>query len=359
MSGQTGAINFSELNGAIDPVSAVAAKAATNKWNSVAKPIGALGELEDLIVRIAAITGTSNVDIGKRVVIPMCADNGIVEEGVTQSEQEVTALIAENMAKGVSSVCVMAKTAGIDVVPVDVGIYRSVANPNLVDMNVMRSTNNFAKGPAMTVEQACAGIQAGIDIAARASKQGYNLIVTGEMGIGNTSTSSALAAVLLGLDVEQVTGKGSGLSSAGLQRKLAAIKRGIQINNPNSADPLDCLAKVGGLDIAGMVGIYLGGALCHVPVLIDGLISAIAALIAARLCPACKDYMIATHVSAEPAAIMILDELGLHAPISAGLRLGEGTGAVCLIPLLDMALALYNGTSFEDTGMDAYEVDLK
>ena len=359
MPDHTQIIDFAELNARIEPISEQAAKSAVDKWNSVAKPIGGLGELEDLIVRIAAIMGTCDVDISKRVVLPMCSDNGIVEEGVTQSDQEVTALVAENMAKNVSSVCVMARTAGIDVVPVDVGIYRKVDNPNLVDMNVMRSTNNFAKGAAMSLEQACEGIQVGIDMVAHMSAQGYGLIVTGEMGIGNTSTSSALASVLLGLDVEAVTGKGSGLTSAGMQRKLAAIKQGIKINNPDPADPLDCLAKVGGLDIAGMVGTYLGGALYHLPVLIDGLISAIAALIAARLCPTCKDYMIATHVSAEPAAIMILQELGLHAPISAGLRLGEGTGAVCLIPMLDMALALYNGTSFEATGMDAYEVDLK
>ena len=186
--------------------------------------------------------------------------------------------------------------------------------------------------------------------------QGYRLFATGEMGIGNTTTSSAVASVLLGQPVETMTGRGAGLSSDGLTRKIQAIKKAIDLNKPDAKDSIDVLAKVGGLDIAGMAGVYLGGAALQIPVLIDGFISGVAALVAARLCPEAADYMIASHVSKEPAAYLVLDELGKEAVLHADMCLGEGTGAIALCPFLDMGATLYNTLStFDDIHVDQYE----
>ena len=349
-------MNFSELNQKIRPYDQAAADRAVAQWNSIAKPIGSLGVLEDDVVRIAGITGSEDIDISRRVVLAMCADNGVVAQGVTQTGQEVTGLVASNMVRNCSSVCQMAKPAHADVVPVDVGIASPVEG--IVDKNVMRGTNDMTLGPAMSREQAEAGVRAGIDMVHKLVDEGYGIIVTGEMGIGNTTTSSALVSALMGADPEVVTGKGAGLSDEGLVRKVAAIRKAIEVNKPDAGDALDCLAKVGGLDIAGMAGTFIGGALEGVPVIVDGFVSLVAALVAVRLCPGCRPFMLASHVSAEPAARMVMDELGLSPVITAGMRLGEGTGAVCLLPLLDMTLMLYRGTTFAATGMDAYDEEL-
>jgi nicotinate-nucleotide--dimethylbenzimidazole phosphoribosyltransferase len=349
-------MNFSELNQKIRPYDQAAADRAVAQWNSIAMPIGSLGVLEDDVVRIAGITGSEDIDISRRVVLAMCADNGVVAQGVTQTGQEVTGLVASNMVRNCSSVCQMAKPAHADVVPVDVGIASPVEG--IVDKNVMRGTNDMTLGPAMSREQAEAGVRAGIDMVHKLVDEGYGIIVTGEMGIGNTTTSSALVSALMGADPEVVTGKGAGLSDEGLVRKVAAIRKAIEVNKPDAGDALDCLAKVGGLDIAGMAGTFIGGALEGVPVIVDGFVSLVAALVAVRLCPGCRPFMLASHVSAEPAARMVMDELGLSPVITAGMRLGEGTGAVCLLPLLDMTLMLYRGTTFAATGMDAYDEEL-
>lgn len=349
-------MDFNELNQKIRPYDQAAADRAVAQWNSIAKPIGSLGVLEDDVVRIAGITGSEDIDISRRVVLAMCADNGVVAQGVTQTGQEVTGLVASNMVRNCSSVCQMAKPAHVDVVPVDVGIASPVEG--IVDKNVMRGTNDMTLGPAMSREQAEAGVRAGIDMVHKLVDEGYGIIVTGEMGIGNTTTSSALVSALMGADPEVVTGKGAGLSDEGLVRKVAAIRKAIEVNKPDAGDALDCLAKVGGLDIAGMAGTFIGGALEGVPVIVDGFVSLVAALVAVRLCPGCRPFMLASHVSAEPAARMVMDELGLSPVITAGMRLGEGTGAVCLLPLLDMTLMLYRGTTFAATGMDAYDEEL-
>lgn len=349
-------MDLAHVDELIEPLDKAAEERAVAHWNAVAKPIGSLGLLEEDIVRIAAITGTEQVDLSRRCVLAMCADNGVVAQGVTQTGQEVTGLIADNMVNNCSSVCVMAKVAAADVIPVDVGVAREV--PGAVQRNVMRGTNDMTQGPAMSRDQAQQAVEAGIDLVRDLKAQGYKVIVTGEMGIGNTTTSSALVSVLLGVDPAEVTGKGAGLSSEGLERKVAAIRRAIEVNEPDASDALDVLAKVGGLDIAGMAGTFIGCALERVPVIVDGFVSLAAALVATRLAPACAPYLIASHASAEPATQLVLRELGLEPPINAGMRLGEGTGAVCLLPMLDMALALYNGTTFATTGMDAYEESL-
>ena len=214
----------------------------------------------------------------------------------------------------------------------------------------------MTKGPAMTRDEAIKGIEAGIAMVEELKAQGYRLFATGEMGIGNTTTSSAVASVLLGQPVETMTGRGAGLSSDGLTRKIQAIKKAIDLNKPDAKDSIDVLAKVGGLDIAGLAGVYLGGAALQIPVLIDGFISGVAALVAARLCPEAADYMIASHVSKEPAAHLVLDELGKEAVLHADMCLGEGTGAIALCPFLDMGATLYNTLStFDDIHVDQYE----
>ena len=213
----------------------------------------------------------------------------------------------------------------------------------------------MANGPAMTYEQAQCALQAGIDLAGEMKEKGYQIILTGEMGIGNTTASTAMTCALLGFAPEELTGRGAGLSDAGLLRKRNAIKRALSVNRPDSNDPVDVLAKVGGLEIAGMAGAFLGGVKHRVPIVIDGVISAVAALVAARICPEAKDFMLPSHMSREPAALRIMDELNLKPIIHADMALGEGTGAVALLPLLDMALRVYHGPhTFDDLGMAAY-----
>ena len=350
---------FDEVTGRIEPLDGTALKDARDKWNAVAKPIGSLGQLELMVEKIAGLTGSIDVDISKRAVMVLCADNGVVAQGVTQSEPEITTVIAGSVARGISSVCRMAQTVGADAVSVDMGMMTPSDVPGVIDRSIARGTGDISLGPAMSREQALTAIKTGIDLVAQMKDDGYKILATGEMGIGNTTTSSAMAAAFLGLPVETVTGRGAGLSNAGLARKCAAIERALAVNEPDANDALDVLSKLGGFDIAGLVGLFIGGAVHRVPIVIDGFISALAAYTAARLCPACTCAMLPSHVSAEPAARMLFDELGIEPIIHAGLRLGEGTGAVLLFPLLDAALALYNGTTFDDTGIEAYEVDLK
>ena len=348
-----------EVAGRIEPLDEGALKAARDKWNAVAKPIGSLGQLELMVEKIAGLTGSIDVDISKRAVMVLCADNGVVAQGVTQSEPEITTVIAGSVARGISSVCRMAQTVNADAVSVDMGMMTPSDVPGVIDRCIARGTGDISLGPAMSREQALTAIKIGVDLVAQMKADGYKILATGEMGIGNTTTSSAMAAAFLGLPVETVTGRGAGLSNAGLARKCAAIERALAVNEPDANDALDVLSKLGGFDIAGLVGLFIGGAVHRAPIVIDGFISALAAYTAARLCPACTCAMLPSHVSAEPAARMLFDELGIEPIIHAGLRLGEGTGAVLLFPLLDAALALYNGTTFDDTGIEAYEVDLK
>ena len=286
----------------------------------------------------------------------MCADNGVVEEGVTQTGQEVTALVTENMSTGDTSVCRMSHVAGADVIPVDIGVARPVKGGKIRQKNIRRGTANMTQGPAMTREEAERAILTGVELVGELKEQGYRLLATGEMGIGNTTTSSAVACVLLDQPAVTMTGRGAGLSDAGLRRKIAAIERAVAVNAPDPGDPLDVLAKVGGLDLAGLAGVFLGGAACRLPVLVDGFISSVAALIAARLCPAAVDYMLGSHASQEPAGTLVLEALGLTPFLYAGMCLGEGTGAVAVMPLLDMGLAVYREMcTFEATNIEAYQ----
>ena len=338
----------------IKPLDHNAMEIAQKRWDSIAKPLHSLGKLETLLIQIAGITGNAEVDLSRRGLIAMCADNGVVEEGVTQTGQEVTAIVAENFLKYDTSVGVMCKQNHAEIFPVDMGMVTDTKVRT--DHIIAYGTQNMTKGPAMTREQAVKGLEAGIDMVRELNDKGYRILATGEMGIGNTTTSSAVASVLLKQPVEEMTGRGAGLTSEGLVRKINAIKKAIALNEPDPEDAIDVLAKVGGLDIAGMAGVFLGGAVYGIPVVMDGFISCVSALIAMRICPAARDYILASHVSNEPAAHLILENMGKEAIIHADMCLGEGTGAVALFPILDLAAAVYHSMStFDDIHVEQYE----
>ena len=306
---------------AIEPVNPQVYAACAARWDNIAKPLGSLGKLETMICRAAAASGTTRVDLSQKTVLVFCADNGVLAQGVAQSTSDVTTAIARSMVAHTTSVCTMAKAAGAQVLPVDMGMVEPVEG--MLDCRLAAGTNDLSQGPVMTREQAEQAICTGIRLAEEQARKGCRLLATGEAGIGNTTTSSAVASVLLNLPVEQVTGRGSGLTNDGLQRKIDAIKRGIAVNQPDRNDPVDVLAKVGGFDIAGMCGAFLGGALCHTPVIMDGFISTVAALCAVRLCPAVLDYILPSHVTAEPAGKALMQELGFDPMIHGDLRQGQ------------------------------------
>ena len=338
----------------ITPPDETTRAAAHAHWASLAKPLGGLGALETMLEDAAALTGSAELDVSRRAVLVLCSDNGVVAQGVSQTDQSVTRAVAENLAARRTSVCQMAKMANCEVVPVDMGIAGDPV-PGVLNCRVAVGTADFTAGPAMNREQAVEAIAKGIELVRMQKKQGITLLATGEMGIGNTTTSSAVAAVLLSQPVEVMTGRGAGLSDEGLARKIHAIQKGIEVNQPDAFDPLDVLAKLGGFDIAGLCGVFLGGALEGVPVLMDGFISGVAALCAVRFCPAAEKAVFASHCSTEPAAKLVLEALDKKPLLTAGLHLGEGTGAVASIPLWDMALEVYNNCySFTEGGITPY-----
>ena len=323
------------------------------RWDQVAKPLNSLGKLEALVVQLAGIQNTPDVRIAKRCALIFCADHGVVAEGVSQSGCEVTALVAKSIAEGTANVNLMAAVSHTDVFAVDMGMLHAV--PGTLDRRVAAGTQNMTQAPAMTRAQAEQALQHGMDLVGEMKAKGYQLLATGEMGIGNTTAAAAMACALLGCAPEEITGRGAGLSDAGLMRKQDAIARALRLHKVDSCDPIDILARVGGLEIAGMAGAFLGGMQHGMPIIIDGVISAVAALTAVRICPEAAAYMLPSHMSREPAMARIMAQLGMQPILHADLALGEGTGAVALIPLLDMALQVYHGPhTFDDLGMAAY-----
>lgn len=337
----------------IEPLDETYRKKSAKKWNSIAKPLHSLGKLEEDVMKIAGMIRDENVRIDKKALLIMCADNGVVAEGVTQTGQEVTAIVAENFLRGDTSAAIMCKSAGVDICPVDVGM---VSDTKVSARKCSYGTKDMLKGPAMTRAQAEETILTGIQLVQEKKNEGYQILATGEMGIGNTTTSSAVSSVLLGLPIEVMTGRGAGLTSAGLDRKIQVIRQAIEKNKPDPSDPVDVLSKVGGYDLAGLTGIFLGGAIYHIPVVIDGFISAVAALLAVRICEYAKDYMIASHVSKEPGMHLVLKELWLSPALTCDMCLGEGTGAVAFLPVLSMAVDVYQKMStFSDIEIEDYE----
>ena len=339
----------------ITPTDKAAYTAAKSRWDSIAKPLGSFGLLEEMVQKIAAVQGTPDVDISVRTAVVMCGDHGVVREGVTQCGQEVTAECAKAIAEGRSNINAVAAAFNSEVIAVDAGIAKDVNCDKLISRKAVYGTKNIAEEAAMTSGETEAAIVTGMDIVKELCEHGTKIIVTGEMGIGNTTSTAAIASVLLRIPPEEVTGRGAGLSTEGLQRKINAVKRAIEVNKPDSNRPLELLQKLGGAEIAAMTGLFMGGAYYHIPVIIDGVISAAAAAVACTINPLCCEYMLASHCSGEPAGEGLLAYCGLTAPIKAGLRLGEGAGGVLLLPLLDGAIALYrNSHRFEDTNIERY-----
>ncbi|MGN0466521.1 MAG: nicotinate-nucleotide--dimethylbenzimidazole phosphoribosyltransferase [Lachnospiraceae bacterium] len=349
-------MDFCTLVNGILPLDEKAMELAQKRWNTLGKPLHSLGRLEELVVQLAGIMGTPMPKVEKKAVIVMAADNGVVKEGVTQTGQEVTKIVTENMTKDKASIRVFARMSGADVFPVDIGIAANVDCPGIIPRKIKMGTENIHEGPAMTREEAVEAILVGADMVRELKQKGYHMFATGEMGIGNTTTSSAICAILLEQSVEKVTGKGAGLTSQDLLHKIEIIKESIILNQVDKNDPIDVLHKVGGLDIAGLVGCFLGAAYYQMPIFIDGFISSVAALLAIKIAPACKSYLFPSHCSNEPAGKMVLDAIGVSPYILANMCLGEGTGAVMGFTIADYALAAYYGIpSFEETAFGTYE----
>lgn len=334
-------------------------KKAKQRFAKIAKPLNSLGRLEECIHCISGIQAMrekkvlQTINLNRRIVTVFCADNGIVQEHVTQTGSEVTAIVAKNMLNHKASINMICDIAKADVLPVDAGMQEEI--DGMQTIKVERGTKNFYREPAMTPFQAEQIMIAGFELSFKLVQEGYCLLATGEMGIGNTSTSSAIASVLLEQPVEAMTGPGAGLSKEGLVHKTAIIRKSLEQYNLKRNDPMRILCCVGGFDIAAMVGFYLGAAYWHVPVVMDGFISTVAALLTIEFCKGVSNYLIASHVSKEPAASAVLAALKKKPLLSCDMCLGEGTGAAAVFPLLDMAQQLYTYMpTFEEISVKEY-----
>ena len=281
----------------ITPPNEAARAQAQARWNALAKPLGSLGLLEEQLSAIAALTGSPEISLDRPVLLVYCGDNGVVAQGVSQSGPEVTAAVAMALGRGESTVCHMAAVPGCQVIPVDVGMLDFPGGPGILNRRVRSGTGDITQGPAMEQRECLRAMEVGMELVYEAKRKGSHIVLTGEMGIGNTTTSSALVSVLLGLPPEQVTGRGAGLSDEGLVRKRQAIRQAIEQNKPSSQDPIDVLTKVGGLELAALCGTFLGGALYGVPILMDGFISSAAALCALEVT---QGWPMASMVSLKP-----------------------------------------------------------
>jgi nicotinate-nucleotide--dimethylbenzimidazole phosphoribosyltransferase len=317
------------------------------------KPVGSLGRLEELAASYIAITGELKPQVPRGVVFTFAADHGVTMEAVSAYPREVTPQMVLNFLRGGAGVNVLARHAGVDVRVVDIGVdYEFDAVPGLLHRKVMKGTRNLAVESAMTRNQAEQAVMVGVELATEAVGEGIGLIGTGEMGIGNTTPSSAITAAMTGRSVEDVTGHGTGIDESGRRHKVAVIERAIELHRPNSADPLDVLTKVGGLEIGGLVGLMLGAATARVPVVLDGFIAGAAALVAVGLQPWCREYLIASHRSVEHGHRVILDHLGLKPLLDLDLRLGEGTGACLGMDLVCAAIKIYREmATFDEAGV--------
>lgn len=314
---------------------------ARKRIDALCKPPGSLGKLESIAVQLSGITGQLYPVIDKKVIIVCAADHGVCEEGVTTNPQDVTVFQTLNFPQGGTGVCAMANITNAKVVTVDVGVKEDIPPGAGVIINKIKyGTDNMAKGPAMSKEDAIQAIEVGVHVATEEIAKGANVLGTGEMGIGNTTPSAAILAVLTGYDPIEVTGFGAGVGNGGIAHKAAVIKKAIAVNQPNPQDGIDVLAKVGGLEIGAMAGIILGAAVHRKPVVVDGFISTIAALIAYKLEPKVKDYIIPSHVSEEPGAKIAAAILGIEPMLHMNMRLGEGSGAALAFPILDAACSM-------------------
>ena len=334
---------------------------AQKHMDSLIKPLGSLGKLESMAVKLAGITGKVHNNVDKKCSIVMVADNGICAEGVAGSPQDITLVQGMNMTKGICGMGVLSAHAGADIKVVDIGIMSDYNNDKVYNRKIKYGTDNFAKGPAMSREEAIKAFEVGIEMVELAVSEGYQIIGTGEMGIGNTSSTSAVFMAMTGASAEVAVGKGGGLTDEALIHKKKVIEDAIKLNNPDKNDPIDVVAKVGGLDIAGMAGCFLGAAYHRVPIIIDGVISALAAYVAAQLNPLVKDYMFSSHKSKEPVYDLIFDELGMEPILDMDMRLGEGTGCALAFNIISASCAIMNNmATFEDIAYDdSYRIDIR
>ncbi len=329
---------------------------AKKRLDNLSKPLDSLGWLEDVIVQICGILGTDHPNLDKKNITIMCADNGVIDEGVSQVGFEVTTIVANNFTKNITAVNHFSNYFKQEISVIDIGMKETLDNPLIINKKISNGTNNMVNGPAMTKKQAIDAINVGILQVKELKEKGYSLVGTGEMGIGNTTTSTAILHVFIDDDLEKITGYGAGLSEDGLKRKIIAIEKAIDINKPDKNDPIDVLSKVGGYDIAGMCGLFIGGAIYGLPIIIDGYISSIAALLAYKLCPACKEFMIPSHGSYEPGTKFVFEQLGLKPVLQMEMRLGEGTGASMIMGIIDLAYTTYcNMGTFEDANVIPYK----
>src|SRR5262245_14554285 len=325
----------------IGPLDGDAGRRARAALDQLTKPPGSLGRLEELAWRLAEITGRCPPSIASPVIFTLAADHGVTAEGVSAYPQVVTAQMVENFLRGGAAVNVLARHAGARIVVADLGVAATLpAHPALRSAKIASGTRNMTREAAMTRDEARAAIEVGVTLVETERVAGLDLAGTGEMGIGNTTAASAMVAALTGAAVEDVTGPGTGVDEAGRGRKIAAIRRALDVNRPDSSDALDVLAKVGGLEIAGLVGVALAAAAHRVPVVIDGFIAGAAALAAVRIKPDIREYLLAAHRSSEPGHRHVLDALGLEPYLDLGMRLGEGTGAALCIGLARAAVAV-------------------
>lgn len=357
-------------------------------WDDVAKPLDGMGDFEDLICKIGAIQGSEDVKLDKKALLIMCADNGIVKEGVSQSDSSVTLSVAKNMARGKSSVAVMAQKNGVDVFVYDVGIDTDEEVEGVINRKIKKGTNDFYAEPAMSEQDTLKALNLGISIVKECRNKDYDVILTGEMGIGNTTTSSAVCLALFESDIysdsgrrgssdtdssaekntgcadntctdtlaDKLTGRGAGLDDEKFLNKKRIIRESIEKYSLKTADAFTILRTVGGFDIAALTGICIGGAIYGIPVVLDGVITMTAGLVAEKICPGVRDYIILSHKGKEPASEMISKKLGLKPVIDSNMALGEGTGAVMMASLLEDALCVYNSAArFSEIAVDNYE----
>lgn len=343
---------FYETLEGIEPLDIKAQEKAKYYIDHLSKPIGSLGTLEEIVIRLNGINHEMIKSQIKKNIVIMCADNGVVDEKVSACPQEVTAIVTENFCKGITGVCALSKFYNIDLTVVDIGVKKDFNNEYIINKKVSYGTSNIAKGPAMSKDDVIKAINVGIEIVDKLAKDGYNLIGTGEMGIGNTTTSAAVVCALMGMSAEEVVGMGSGLTKEGFLNKQRVVNKALYINKPDKNDVIEVLAKVGGLDIAGLCGVFIGCAKNRIPVVIDGVISAAAALCASRLNPLIRDFMFPSHGSVEKGCDIALKELSLTPMVNLNMRLGEGSGCPFAFNIIEAAVyTMERMASFEQAGL--------
>ena len=335
---------------AVQPLDQKAMLAAEAHQARLAKPPGSLGRLEELSVQLAGITGKVHNELPRKQLLVFAADNGVVAEGVSSAPQSVTMQQTINLTRGKTGAAVLAKRFGCGLTVCDVGVNADLCESAVLNRKIAYGTQNICAGPAMTREQALQAILTGAAVAENVDADAVGI---GEMGIGNTTTSSAMLAVLLGADVDKVTGRGGGITEESFRKKKAVIRTAIAVNRPNRNDVIDVLAKVGGFDLAAMCGAFLGAAASRRAAVIDGFISAVAALCAVRLCPLVRGYLIPSHASFEIGYRLAMEELTLRPLFDLGMRLGEGSGCPLAFQVLDAACAVMNNmASFDEVGIN-------